>query len=328
MEEPQATTSEVGIATLIQQIDQSGRRLPEEALRALQARREEAIPALIEALRAASTQIRETGDYGGNAPLIGMVLLTEFKAKEALPAIVEAMSLPGEYPGDLFGDVITEIWPQTLATLASDQQELIDGLMDDYALDQYVRWGAILSYIYLVQDGFVTRDEAVNRLRQRLRRAIDQADHDVIDPLVDTLRILRGVEARQELEEAFDRRLVDPWTVNRRTMQEGLAATDQQWNDTMQLYCGQKIEDTVAELETWDGFCSDHHPEDDEDDEEEVYEDDDEDWQTDAWVNEPAPPPPPPVGTIRAEARPGRNDPCPCNSGKKFKKCCGAPGKT
>jgi hypothetical protein len=27
---------------------------------------------------------------------------------------------------------------------------------------------------------------------------------------------------------------------------------------------------------------------------------------------------------IRAESTPGRNDPCPCNSGKKYKRCCGA----
>jgi len=30
------------------------------------------------------------------------------------------------------------------------------------------------------------------------------------------------------------------------------------------------------------------------------------------------------AGTIRNEAKVGRNDPCPCGSGKKFKKCCGA----
>ena len=29
-------------------------------------------------------------------------------------------------------------------------------------------------------------------------------------------------------------------------------------------------------------------------------------------------------GTIVKEAQPGRNDQCPCNSGKKYKKCCGA----
>ncbi|MCI8609333.1 MAG: hypothetical protein HFE73_06785 [Firmicutes bacterium] len=28
--------------------------------------------------------------------------------------------------------------------------------------------------------------------------------------------------------------------------------------------------------------------------------------------------------TVRKEREPGRNDPCPCGSGKKYKKCCGA----
>ena len=32
----------------------------------------------------------------------------------------------------------------------------------------------------------------------------------------------------------------------------------------------------------------------------------------------------PKVETIRKEATPGRNDPCPCGSGKKYKKCHGA----
>ena len=32
----------------------------------------------------------------------------------------------------------------------------------------------------------------------------------------------------------------------------------------------------------------------------------------------------PRVETVRKEAGPGRNDTCPCGSGKKFKKCCGA----
>jgi preprotein translocase subunit SecA len=32
-----------------------------------------------------------------------------------------------------------------------------------------------------------------------------------------------------------------------------------------------------------------------------------------------------PVEQARAERAVGRNDPCPCGSGKKFKKCCGKP---
>ena len=29
------------------------------------------------------------------------------------------------------------------------------------------------------------------------------------------------------------------------------------------------------------------------------------------------------VEPIKADVNPGRNDPCPCGSGKKYKKCCG-----
>ncbi|MGB0715243.1 MAG: SEC-C metal-binding domain-containing protein [Phycisphaerae bacterium] len=35
---------------------------------------------------------------------------------------------------------------------------------------------------------------------------------------------------------------------------------------------------------------------------------------------------PPPVEPIKSEGKVERNDPCPCGSGKKFKKCCGKPG--
>jgi len=37
----------------------------------------------------------------------------------------------------------------------------------------------------------------------------------------------------------------------------------------------------------------------------------------------PPPPPVPPVPVRHSEPKAGRNDPCPCGSGKKFKKCCG-----
>jgi preprotein translocase subunit SecA len=32
----------------------------------------------------------------------------------------------------------------------------------------------------------------------------------------------------------------------------------------------------------------------------------------------------PPEPVRRAEPKVGRNDPCPCGSGKKYKRCCGA----
>ncbi len=32
---------------------------------------------------------------------------------------------------------------------------------------------------------------------------------------------------------------------------------------------------------------------------------------------------PPPVEPIQSDAKPKRNDKCPCGSGKKYKQCCG-----
>jgi len=32
---------------------------------------------------------------------------------------------------------------------------------------------------------------------------------------------------------------------------------------------------------------------------------------------------PPPVEPIQSGAKPKRNEPCPCKSGKKYKQCCG-----
>ncbi len=35
---------------------------------------------------------------------------------------------------------------------------------------------------------------------------------------------------------------------------------------------------------------------------------------------------PPPVEPIHVAQKPGRNEPCSCGSGKKYKQCCGKPG--
>jgi hypothetical protein len=37
--------------------------------------------------------------------------------------------------------------------------------------------------------------------------------------------------------------------------------------------------------------------------------------------------PAPPAGNIARRVKVGRNAPCPCGSGKKFKKCCGSPAE-
>ena len=47
------------------------------------------------------------------------------------------------------------------------------------------------------------------------------------------------------------------------------------------------------------------------------------DWAQAAMPTDEELPPPGPQEQLKADKNPGRNDPCPCGSGKKYKKCCG-----
>ena len=90
-------------------LDTAGRELPVEAIREARRHRDAMVPRLIEVLQEASDEARSGEKREGQAPFFALFLLTEFRAKEALPAILEAVSLPGELPFDLFGDAITSI---------------------------------------------------------------------------------------------------------------------------------------------------------------------------------------------------------------------------
>jgi hypothetical protein len=72
--------------------------------------------------------------------------------------------LPGELPFDLFGDAVTSTLARILALFAGDRPEVMDALIDDRALNKYVRWEAAQCYVYLVRDGRLPRDEAVRLL--------------------------------------------------------------------------------------------------------------------------------------------------------------------
>ncbi len=46
-------------------------------------------------------------------------------------------------------------------------------------------------------------------------------------------------------------------------------------------------------------------------------------WSDGALPDEGDLPPPEPPEPLKKGDTPGRNDPCPCGSGKKYKQCCG-----
>ncbi len=164
------------------------------------------------------------------------------------------MSLPDDGPFDLYGDALTEDFSRVLAALSDDSLEVLDELIADRSLNEYVRWEAAQTYLYLVRDRRLTRDAAVQRLRQNLRDAISQRDSHMATGLVAELVSYAPVEAQDEIETAFRQELVDLTIVGPDTVEESIAEGEMWFQRELSSCRPTGIDDTVEELDRWAAF--------------------------------------------------------------------------
>jgi hypothetical protein len=300
------------IDALIAELDQTAGGLPERALRRLQELREAAVPQLIEVLNRATVAARNGEIPAGDAHFFALFLLAEFRAREAVPAVVAAVSLPGELPFDLFGDAITGYLSTLLMMLSDNPRPLFDTLIADSTLSPFVRWQGATGYIQLVRDGRISRGEAVEALRMYLQNALEAKDRELVDALVCELTDLVPVEAMPEIEQAFASEMVDEGLIDLPYIRE-LVAKGGQTSARMLVGEAVPFTDTVAELRTWSSYSEPAAP---------SYAASRLDFQEPVIPLEAVYGSEDPLATL---PRVGRNDPCLCGSGKKFKKCCGAP---
>ncbi|HQU45463.1 MAG TPA: DUF1186 domain-containing protein, partial [Pirellulales bacterium] len=133
---------QAGLAHILAELEVGVHRLPEEAIRQARKHRDLMIPGLIEVIRSAVALARAGEPPKGNAHFFALFLLLEFKVAEALPVMVEAFSLPGDLPFDLFGEAVHSALPRALVLFSGERPEAIDALIGDRALNEYVRWAA------------------------------------------------------------------------------------------------------------------------------------------------------------------------------------------
>jgi len=325
---------------VILELDEGMDRLPEQALRTCQRFPELATPRLIQVLEEAVRLGLEGTIHEGNAPFFALFLLTEFKAKSALPIILGAFSLRDPVLDGLFGSAITEVGKRTLAVLADDQPDLLQGLIANRELDDYIRWQAAAAFPCLVADGRLSRAAALERLVREFRTAVAARDYWGVTVTVDELGDLNPLEFQDEIKAAFDEKLVDESIIDWDFFEEHLLHPEAPEKCLRLDRERSAVMDTVAELQKWHCFseawrhermdrsganvpfasdnAADHFGDalagDD-------WDEDGASLDDDLW-NLP-PPALPDSLTIRRDApHVGRNDPCPCGSGKKYKKCC------
>jgi hypothetical protein len=149
---------------------------------------------------------------------------------------------------------------------------------------------------------------------------MQHGDHEGATGVVAELVSYSPQECYGEIEAAFRLGLVDRMVISEKTFARSISEGEAWFDRCLQNCPPTGIQDTVQELESWacfrepdprtvnprSGLAKGGFPEDDWSD---LLE------KAPLWQSEP---------TIQDRtARVGRNDPCPCGSGKKYKKCCG-----
>ena len=280
--------------------------LPEEAIRASLAHPDDVVPEFLEILRkhAAGAPLSEVER---NAIFLIIHILGELGETRAYRPLLDLLSLEGDQLRDILGDAITASLPGILiSTFDGDMQSLHETIANPQ-LDEMVRHAAITAWTYRALTGEIDRDEAQRWLSEFPEKTEAPPESYVWASWAYAIANLGFEELTATVEKAFaDGRIggnelwLAPVTLDdfRAELKESQAAPDrEQWMRRMQYW---PFENTVDTLSMWSSFSD--RP-------------DDEEQHSDRSFRSPVP-------TVNPYRDVGRNDPCPCGSGKKYKKCC------
>ena len=173
--------------------------------------------------------------------------------------------------------------------------------------DEYVRAGALEVLAYLAATGRLAREEAEAYLLWLHDTLRPQHESFVWYGWTSAVALL-GLEAMSGVvRRAFERGLIDPMVTNYDLFREDLRRTlaDPERMAGFRHDRIAPLEDAIGELEGWYAF-SDAAKRD----------------RARQAAREVATLEPPQGPAFNPYKHVGRNDPCPCGSGKKFKKCC------
>jgi hypothetical protein len=185
-------------------------------------------------------------------------------------------------------------------------------MIESEEINEFVRAEAMNALLVLERAGQMGRNEIVDYFRSLFHGKLLSQHSYAWDGLVCAVADLPAPELLEEVRRAFAEDLVDTTVADLEGIERDLIALKSGRPEQYSV-----ITDAIKEMEWWASF----HPKDS--------------WPT--IVPEfqiPLAPPaqPPPADYVPADYAPpqpfirgpkiGRNDPCPCGSGKKYKKCC------
>jgi len=290
--------------------------LPEAALLEAMDQPAAVIPGLLTILEEAAADPMDYMDAAGsNAHLYALYLLAQFREPRALAPLMAMLRLPAEQQDALLGDLLTEGVPSLLASLCLGAPEVLEAAADDVDLDPYVRGAAM--------DALLVQSFQGHLPEARLMRSFDallsafEARGPAEDPtawafLVIALETAGFAPFLPRLQDACARGRVDRELVDADELEEALTKHNAHQRRRF-LLTHHLVEDALLSLEEL------HWPGDGNEFEDEPVED------LPTFAPEALQSIIARQGYPRSAGSPALNSPCPCGSGKKYKRCCGKP---
>jgi len=250
-----------------------------------------------------------SGEVLQNAPIHALIILSAFEAEEALDSLFTVLRQDSNYYYFWYGDMLTEDFWRYIYMMGKNRLDKLKDFIFEPHRYTYARTAVSSAIFQLAFNQNERKNEVLKWHEETLRYLLDhQDDHNVLDThvydsLLNNFIDVAGKEQLPIIMSVYDEKFVDQnyrplslylikkYLVNKKPdyRVHNIFTTIEQYYDEWQRWY--KNNDTIdAENNSHYDFL---------DDEEET------------------------LKPFIAPPKVGRNDPCPCGSGKKYKKCCG-----
>lgn len=285
----------------IEEITYESRKFPKEAFEVIRRNKDEALPYLRGAIDKAIEEKDELED-GYQLHFYALFFLGEFQDKESFTKIIELITLPREVLDYLIGDTITSGLKDILYNTYNGEIELLRNTIEDEQADEFVRAAAldVMGQLYL--DGALEESEFKSFIR---RNVYSKEEYNYIfDEFAVVICRCHFVDMLQEIKYMLNNGLMDEMCLGKydSCVDEMFA-----YRDYSQNLCETPI-NTIDILKSWAMFERDSGST-----ESEKGRKDFEKLMKAAMKKS---------EKKETNRKVGRNDPCPCGSGKKYKFCC------
>ena len=260
---------------------------------------------LIDEVKQMTKRIKEKDDYYPPLALdYCLYLLAEFKDKDAFPIIVDLFSIENIDYYDVVGMGITDKMYKFIASCFNGDYNLINSVIENKNIDEYVRGYFIESYSYFYINDLISKEELIKYIKDLIERIKqeDSCEEDYNYDFVSTVTLIMECHFLELINDVKILYMED--RVNTKIIGDFADFIDGIYNYSGKMEKVEVVDDIVKEMEWW--ACFKQSPK------KNTSQKRISKMQASAIDN----------SLSKCNDKVGRNDPCPCGSGKKYKKCC------